>query len=431
MRVLQVVHQFLPRHLAGSEIYTYSLSRELQKQGHDVWVLHGEIEAGKKEFEVERDEVDGLPVFRMIYNYRPADFRQTYLRPEAEAVFRTVASEIRPDVVHIQQLQSFSLGLPALAARRSPVVYTLHDYGLLCPLWGRMRKEDGTICTAPPAEECAQCLSSAPYFGELLARGGGGSVVERRRVVDGLARAVHRFLAPSRFLRGKFVELGFPEDRVDHWPLGVPWPEEASLAGGGEKGAGPRVFAYLGTLVPHKGVHILLEAFAGLPAEMSFVLDVHGDPTKDPAYVEDLRQRFADPRIRWRGEFPPDRIREVLESADCVLVPSIWYENSPLTILQAFKTGVPVLVSRFGGMAELVERGGGETFEMGSVTDLRRKLTGLLDGDSELRRLRESIPAVRTMKEDGEATLGLYSSLLSSRGGRLWRLLGRLKGRGP
>ena len=133
-----------------------------------------------------------------------------------------------------------------------------------------------------------------------------------------------------------------------------------------------RRFAFVGSLVRHKGVHVLLEAFRAMPDDAT--LDVHGPLHYDPAYTEALRRLAAHPGMRFAGAAAPECVPRLLAGVDGLVVPSIWQENSPLTVHEGFLAGVPVVASRLGGHAELLAGGGGLLYEADDPTDLAAKL---------------------------------------------------------
>ena len=128
LRVLYVLHQFLPRHVAGTEVCTFNLAREMKARGHRVAIMTCEAHHDRPPFEYSRREQDGLPVHEVVHNYRWSSFEETYDSPRADALFERVLDEETPDVVHIQHLHYFSANFITIAHRRGiPVVYTLHD----------------------------------------------------------------------------------------------------------------------------------------------------------------------------------------------------------------------------------------------------------------------------------------------------------------
>jgi glycosyltransferase involved in cell wall biosynthesis len=236
-------------------------------------------------------------------------------------------------------------------------------------------------------------------------------VRSRWEAMRGLGREVDLFLAPSRYLADELVRFGLPAQRVVHCDYGF------ATEGYGRRSDLPercRRFAFVGSLVRHKGVHVLLEAFRALPADAT--LDVHGPLHYDPAYAAALRRLAAHPGIRFAGAAPPECVPRLLAGVDALVVPSIWQENSPLTIHEAFLAGVPVVASRLGGHSELLAGGGGLLYEADDPADLAAKLRRLYEEPGLARRLAASAPPVKTMQDHAVELHGFYDRLLAARG---------------
>jgi glycosyltransferase involved in cell wall biosynthesis len=164
---------------------------------------------------------------------------------------------------------------------------------------------------------------------------------------------------------------------------------------------GPRLrIGYVGTPIWHKGVHVLLDALRRLP-EGSFELDVWGDLTVAPGYVRGLRRRAAGLPVRFRGAFARDEAALVYAGMDVLVVPSLWPENSPLVVHEAFLAGVPVVAARMGGIVGLVEDGkSGLLYAATDDAALSSALMRLIQEPGLLERLATSRPAVKTIERD-------------------------------
>lgn len=159
MRILLVAHYFLPRHVAGTELYTLRLAQELRKE-HEVALFCSEIDPGAQSYAVRTREYEGIPVTEVVNNHAYWRFHETYSHPRIEAVFAAELERYRPDVVHIQHLANLSLGFLSLIKRRGiPLVYTLHDYWLTCPRSGLRMKASGELCMQVIPQDCASCMS--------------------------------------------------------------------------------------------------------------------------------------------------------------------------------------------------------------------------------------------------------------------------------
>jgi glycosyltransferase involved in cell wall biosynthesis len=171
--------------------------------------------------------------------------------------------------------------------------------------------------------------------------------------------------------------------------------------------------AFIGTLDHTKGPHVALEAVRRLPRDQAVELAVYGDPYANPLYFARLKQvAGSDPRIKFVGTFPNEQIGEILSRIDLLIIPSLWYENTPLVLYSAFATKTPVLVSNIGSLADAVRHGeGGLAFEMGNPEDLARQIQSVLDDRSLLERLRQGIPPVKPIEENATELVEIYAAL--------------------
>jgi len=228
--------------------------------------------------------------------------------------------------------------------------------------------------------------------------------IERRwQSVREAASAVDLFVLPSRYLLGEMARFGLPAERMIHCDYGFPsdaFPRREALP------EVARHFAFIGSVMRHKGMHVLLEAFEGLPADAQ--LSVGGSLGYDPPYAAWLQQMARHPGVRFVGGVSPDRVPGFLGDVDALVVPSIWNENSPLTIHEAFLAGVPVVASRMGGSTELLEAGGGLLYDADDPQALRVQLRRLYDEPGLARRLAASAPRVKSMKEHVVELVELY-----------------------
>jgi glycosyltransferase involved in cell wall biosynthesis len=173
--------------------------------------------------------------------------------------------------------------------------------------------------------------------------------------------------------------------------------------------------AFVGSLVWYKGVDVLVRAFARLdPARAT--LAVHGafDPARDAHHAE--LERLGAGRVAFRGQFHHAELAEIHANIDVLVVPSVWFENSPITIHEAFQFGTPVVTSDVGGMAELVpDQRCGLLFRTGDVGDLARVLGRLIDEPGLLQALSRDFPPVKSVAENAREMEFRYRSLASFR----------------
>lgn len=409
MNILTIVHQFLPKHAAGSEHYTYYLAKELVRRGHRLHLYFTEIDHAKPHASLRSGEYDGLPFFEAINNHAFPTLERTYRDAAMEANLRTVLDAVRPDVVHVQHLHLHSIGyVDILKDRQKRILWTLHEYLPLCLRHGQLLRTDGALCQGPEDLECANCArlwpppEGAALPGAVLDELRQQAVGTRRRAMQAALSKVDLFVAPSSFLRDMYVACGFiAPERIEVSDYGFaqrPAPARRRAADGSLR------LGFLGTIADWKGVHLIVEAFNGLP-ERGLECRIYGDLTFLPDYSLGLRRARRHVGVRFLGAFDNRRVAEILAEIDVLIVPSIWFENSPLTIHEAFLAGVPVLCSDRGGMAELVADGvSGLHFRMGDARDLRAKIVRLSTEPALLETLRRGIPPVKDIEEDARQT---------------------------
>lgn len=432
VRVLLVIHDFLPYHSGGSEIATYHLARALRSRGVDARLVFAERRDDREQFSVSTGSHDGIPFHEVVYNHRFEDFEEMYDHPGMERAFERVLAEVRPDVVHFESLVVFGLGC-IRAARRTgvPVAVTLHDYWLLCPRGGLLMTAEETLCPDRTAEQCAACMEVYPL---LPAKYGADPRAFDRRAV--FARAVERrmervratiplvdlFTSPSRFLREMLLRHGFPADRLvvsdNGFESGTFARRHAGDSGpagsDGEPGNRPLRLGYIGGLTPWKGVHLLLEACRALPSG-SYRLGIWGDRTWFPDYVARLDRLAEGLPATFHGTYANDAVAGLLAGLDAIVVPSVWYENSPMTIHEAQLARVPVVATDLGGMSEFVADGwNGLRFRRNDAGDLAAKLRTLVEEPGRLQALRRGprVP-IKSCDEDAAEWAARYAGLLA------------------
>lgn len=173
---------------------------------------------------------------------------------------------------------------------------------------------------------------------------------------------------------------------------------------------------YLGSLIPSKGVHLLIEACLKLPAD-KFTFDIYGAAIPYdgfPNYEKELHQKAAPfSQVKFHGKYANQDIAKILSALDVVVVPSLWQENAPLTIEEAFLAKVPVVAARWGGMQERLAGDGGMLFIPGQVDSLAETLQYLIDHPEHLRTLRDSVPKVPSAAEMTPVWEEVYQELLA------------------
>jgi glycosyltransferase involved in cell wall biosynthesis len=483
MRVLHAIHDFLPRHAAGSEIYAFHLCRELAKR-HIVHALAAEYDPARAHGRLAWRVHEGLPVIELVNNWE-GSFADTWQSARLAAQLDQVLRATQPDVLHIHSLLNLSFDLPRLArARGVAVAATLHDHSLACPAGGqRLHLVDRTVCHEIEPDRCAACFPHSPFHAQLSvgamsrAAGRGGPVAAgaamwmakrlpgaagffRRRVLPraqpipaadierrlerlrAVFDAVQLFVAPSRSVADAHERLGLHRSKLlvsDYGfvhrppapseldrasrveglrPTGGAKPERARLSDAARRDTlSPLRIGFVGTLVWHKGLHVLLDAARSLPAG-AYEIEAWGSPDTFPDYTARLTAMARDLPVRFCGAFHNGQGADVYDRLDLLVVPSLWPENSPLVIHEAFMARVPVVAARIGGIPELVADGvNGLLYDPSSADALADALRALILMPERLREMGARAPSVKTIEEDARDWERRYQSLVQETGG--------------
>ncbi len=361
----------------GSERSYFALSDELAARGHEV--MHFSMKHPKN-----------LPSPFAEYFVPEKDYHGAYslgLKSSLGLEFirsRTAASNIerlvrahKPDIAHLHNIyhQLTPSIIPVLTQNGIPVVMTLHDYKLVCPSYKLFAG----------GKYCYRCKGGR-FYGAVSKRCCDGSFLKSSLLAaeaywqkwSGAYKRISYFIAPSRYIRDRFIESGFEEDKIIYMRSSIP----NAVSSVNEESAGRVLEAlpqnyilYFGRLSAEKGLFTLLEA-AGFLGRIPVVLCGEG-----PIAAE--LKNYAEKNLRGLAHFPGymerGPLHAVIRNATAVVVPSLWPENAPFAVLESAAAGVPVIVSDRGGLPEMAEMLSGEVFAHDSPKELAERIAGILD----------------------------------------------------
>jgi glycosyltransferase involved in cell wall biosynthesis len=231
----------------------------------------------------------------------------------------------------------------------------------------------------------------------------------RMAAARGAFDAIDMLVAPSKSLADEFMGLGFPGSKMFVLDYGFepiyrdtrrPPPQT------------PLRFGYVGSIVWHKGLHLLIDAARRLPPDR-FRVEIFGDPAVSPGYAEKVRHAAAGLPVTFRGGFDPSRAAEIFSEFDVLVVPSIWLENSPLVIHEAFMSGVPVIGARMGGIPDLVTDGdNGLLYDATSPDALAGAMRQLIDTPERVVAMQKRMPYVKSISTDAWGWLLFYAKTI-------------------
>lgn len=444
MKILQVVHSLPFLNQAGTEIYSYDLSLGLSKR-HKVYIFSRTCDIKQKEYQITEKNIGPIKIYLINNTFKYCNSFEMYYRNNTiDKKFGELLDEIMPDVVHVQHLIFLSTTIITEIKKRGiPIVLTLHDYWLICPQWHYLKK-DFTICDNRDISLCVGCLSDqfgiqklpkriylifrnimSNFFMSIfknaylnLARIYMDSqemlkkIEARRNHIKELCSKVDLFIAPSQFLKNTFVGFGIPEYKIKIAPSGINIELFKDFK---RKKSGIIRFAFIGTLLPAKGIDILINAFNDIK-DTRAELKVYGRlfPYKGfeyyPRYIKRLTK---NKNIRFMGSFEHKNIPKIFTEIDVLVVPSIWNENLPLVILEAFATRTLAIASRIGGIPELIrDKENGLLFCANDKNDLFMRLKEIIEEPALLERLRGNIKPPIDIEVNAKTLENIYENLI-------------------
>jgi glycosyltransferase involved in cell wall biosynthesis len=359
MRILIVHNRYKQR--GGEDTVVEGETRLLEKRGHEV-----------RQWIVSNEDLSPREVLAVAWN-------APYSRGSKRAMAEQIAA-FRPDVVHVHNI--FPILTPSIydacIEAGVPVVQTLHNYRLICPKATLYR--DGKVCELCVHGSPYQAVLHACYRDSRLQSLVPARMLAAARRNHTWATKVTRYIALTAFARDKIVEGGVPAELIDLKPNfdegGIAELDPASEA----KRAGA---IFVGRFSEDKGVRVLFDAWLGQGQGLDVPIRVVGD---GPLMAE-VRPR-ATPAMTLLGFVPPERVRAEMLKASFMLMPSLWYEGMPMVITSAYALGLPVIGSRIGAIAELVEDGvTGLHVTPGDPDDLADKVRWAHEHPAEMRKM--------------------------------------------
>ncbi len=460
-RVLLTVHKFFPDHRAGTEVLTLAVAKELQRRGYETLVLsanppdqdarrRGGPETSSYEYEGVR-----VHIIEEALRLKSNQFSSEYYNPSVRQYFKTLLDDFAPDLVHVYHAQNLSSSIIDEAVERKiPVVISATDFWFICPVV-QLKRPDGSVCRGPSplAINCLTCYTPALFphldeFEEVLEKkqtaattlivhlpkplahlsarlmysgyisnklpAAVQATMSRPQTLRKAANSSAAITVPTLLMRDLFIENGINPGLIHHVPFGL---DTASLTPFQVKTKSEALrIGFIGTLYEHKGVDLLIRAFLNLPSDTKALLKIYGDPTQFPAYADNLKQLAQDNsenahKISFDGTFPNAELGSVLANLDILVVPSRWYENTPLVIQSALATKTPVIATDLGGMSELVKHEvNGLLFHLNDCNSLSKQILRLASDRDLLKSLAANIKPERTTEQMVDQLEEIYQS---------------------
>jgi len=468
-RVLLTTHKFFPQHRAGTEVLTLKVAQDLQKRGYEVLVVTAnppDLDARHPSQTLTSDYVfEGVPVHVVEESLRLSgyDFAHEFVHTAIGEHFQKLLSDFKPDLVHIFHCQNLSASIIDVSVKaKIPVVFSATDFWFVCPVV-QLKRPDGALCRGPaalatncltcytpqlfpPAEQIkeaiekkyksvSETLKKAPLLAKLAYNtaqlayvssklpSAVTATVKRPDALKVRLNQVQKIMVPTQLMADIFCENGINAGLIQHVPFGLDtapllpfqknYDEPTFLATQNR----PLKIGFIGTIFEHKGVDVLVKAFQALPPQTPAELTIYGDMKQFPDYASSIEKLVenspqARNRIKFAGTFPNQELGGKLQNIDILVVPSRWYENTPLVIQSALTTRTPVVATDLGGMSELIHHNeNGLLFPLNDHHALAREFLRLIEEPALLPTLMRNIKDERTMQEMVDEIEAVYNSL--------------------
>lgn len=387
MKILLTVHQFVPEWTTGTEILTFSVAKELLRRGHHVVVFTGfpsEQNLADDE-KLDRYEIDGVSVYR--YHHvrvptleQPVVTETEYDNHFATRLFNDIVQEVQPDIIHFFHFARLGSGLIDVAIRHGILAYfTPTDFWTVCPTY-QLLLTDGSMCKGPSfaGGSCVKHIAMLtrgakaekymPMIPTPVADGIAilaknflgklhplapeiGAMVNRHNLNVTRVNKLQALFSPSQLMTDTLISNGVNEKLIRPSAFGI---DVSGYEHSVTRTDVARTIGFIGTLSHPKGCLVLIQAFKQLNLP-HLKLKIYGNPKYFPDYATKLNDLAADnAAIEFCGTFPNHQIADILGGLDVLVVPSLWYENTPLVVYSALAAHCPVVASDFPGMSEVV-----------------------------------------------------------------------------
>ncbi len=414
MKIIQVVHRFPREGGAGAENYSRQLCDALAKN-HEVMVVTRAEPSGLSRSYCSVETVPGFPYPVRAFSIHPRDtdrLAKNYWNPDLDEPFRDICQAFRPDIIHFQHCIRLSVSLIHTACESGvPVFMTLHDFWFVCPGIIMLDMKNSPCTRHHNIPYCWLC-QAIRFPGPRIIMGGLPYIRRRKQRMAQTLRMCRRIFTPSHCLNTAISSLDIPPYKIRYWPHGIDQTPFTNRKPVDAPSHSPIRFGYIGTFSEQKGIDTLLEAFS-IGGNDHAELWLYGNAGRDAdtqRRVQEWKARYSsNPRITFKGVFTPGEIGTIHRDLDVIVVPSRWYENRPLAILESFAAGNPVIGSDIGGIAELIGPSqAGWLFERNNTQDLAQIIRRIITDPESITEKRQNIPQIPQIADEAQDLLLEY-----------------------
>jgi glycosyltransferase involved in cell wall biosynthesis len=410
-RVLHLVHGWPPWAHGGTELYASWLAH-VQARDRDVAVYARFVDPDRELGDAVEHIDRGVRVRLVVNNFTQRNplCRNGFHCARIARDFGAYLDDVRPEILHVHHLAGHCASLLGVARTRGiPILYQAQDWWPICARVNLVDR-DNAFCAGPQPSKCARCLPMTNLPGATM-----------------MSTALYR--ARQSWIRAQLAKVdavvmgsAFIADSYKHWrvlpsrtpvhvvPYGVP-VHGARNADRATTAGRPLRFGYMGALLPHKGVHLCIEAFRQLQGHQA-EFHVWGSSENETYRASLLSSAAGLPHVHFHGVCLETEKTAILRSFDVLIVPSIGLESFGLVAREAMEQGVPVLASRRGALTELfAENQGGTWFTPGDPADLARQIERAIEDPGMIDRWRRAMPVVKSVESHAREIDAIYGTL--------------------
>lgn len=415
LRVLYITNNHPEVWVGGCEVYSYELHRAMLATGQVDSVLLARTNSGAHGFRQRTPfrSLDNRPD-QVLWHQEGYDHLYMTSTDKAQYTehFRRFLEALRPEVVHIQH--THGLGVDLIRQIRhtlpdAPIVYTLHEFLPICFADGLMiRRDSKELCHHASPTRCHGCFPHVRPQEFFL----------RERFIKSHFHLVDLFLAPSQQLLERYAAWGLPQKKLRFLDYGRIHPQLPPE----DPTPPPNHFGFFGQITHHKGILVLLRAMRILKragkTDLHLFINGANLETQDPDTRQEVEEHLREcaASITFLGRYETADLADRMRDLAWVVVPSIWWENSPLVIQEAFMHRRPVLCSNIGGMHEKVQDGvNGLHFRVQDAADLAATMERAAGSPHLWKGMRDAIPTVPSMEDAVVTHREIYGALLNGR----------------
>ncbi|MBA5726982.1 MULTISPECIES: glycosyltransferase family 4 protein [Bombella] len=409
MRILICSNAYPPNFIGGAELVAHEQAKIFLALGHKVRVFTGEILPNQNDrYKMRHFKHEGIDIFSIGLHAK--DFSPEYINffhDPVDLFFNHILDDFSPDIVHFHNIMGLSLKLPIIAKEKNiKTICTLHDFWGFC-LRNTAIYIDNNICVN--RNKCLTCLKHE-YGDNKKYRHN----KFRNDFIKFSFLHIDHFISPSSFLKKEYIKNGLPENKISHLQNGV----NPLFISNTLKGSKKTIISFVGYLGYHKGAIILLKALQNIKTNKPIIVFIIGEGPQKEELEKYCQINNINAQINFLGRVPSHQMPYFYRKTHILVLPSLWAENQPVSIMEAMASSCAVIASNIGGIPELLKENRGVTFTPGSYQELTSKLEKLLHDPSHRAEIsknaHEAVQKI-TYERQSQTLLCIYDDLLSKR----------------